>query len=325
MIRNTIGIIKSNKTYCTLIATAILASYSVGIVSEINDIEPYPDYYRNIIPLKMQCDYDVDTRGFMKYWANCFSYQYIGHDRILPVIASVAIVYFTYLLGSTITNNRIVGLIAMGAMSVNPLLTKFDSSPTYDQIWVAFLLLSVFMLYKKPVLGIMTFPFSIMSKILSASYLPAMIAHVIIDKRLKNRDGMILGLGILSLMGILAISYLGTGSTIGLYPDRLLDGFLRIFESIWAIFPFVIGAIVIDRFFMPKDRPDGKKIVLVWLVWILITTPLIYLFTEGQLQFGYRFVPFAAFFSIYLGIVGVQLGNFITEARLKKHSLKSIS
>lgn len=303
----------------------ILAAYSVNLVQEIDDIEPYPDYYANIIQMKMHCDYEIDTRGFLKYWTNCFSYQYIGHDRIIPIMASVSIVYLVYVLANTITNNRIIGLISMAAMTQNQLLTKFDSSPTYDQVWVAFLLLSIVLLYKKPIIGLFTFPISIMSKILAVGYLPAMFANVIMDKRIKYRKITLIWLSVVSAIGITTVSFLSVGSYIGFYPDRLLDGFLRIFESIWPIFPVVIGTIVIDRFFMPKEKPEGKKIVLVWLAWILLTTPLIYLFTQGQLQFGYRFVPFAAFFSIYFGITCVQLGNFITETRLRKHSLKSIS
>lgn len=324
MIRSTLSIIRYNKTYCTLIATIILAAYAVNLVPEMDKQDQYPDYFRNILPLKMQCDYEFDTRGFLKYWANCFSYQYIGHDKIIPIISSVAVVYLTYVLANTITNNRMIGLIAMGAMTVNPLLTKFDSSPTYDQLWVAFFLLSIFLLYKKPVIGFLSYPLSIISKILSAAYLPGIILTIFVDKRLQNKK-VIVGICTMSAVGIAAVIYQGTGSVIGIYPDRLLDGFLRIFESIWAIFPFVIGMIVIDRFFMPKEKPDGKMTVIVWMVWILLTTPMIYLFTKEQMQFGYRFVPFASFFSIYVGIVLVQLGNFVTEARLRKQSLKSIS
>lgn len=301
----------------------ILAAYSVNLVQEINDVEPYPDYYANIIGMKMYCDYDIDTRGFLKYWANCFSYQYIGHDRIIPIMASISIVYLVYVLANTITNNRIIGLISMAVMTQNQLLTKFDSSPTYDQVWVVFLLLSIILLYKKPILGLFTFPISIASKILAVGYLPAMFANVIMDKR-TNRKVNLIWLSAVSIIGIATISFLSVGSYIGFYPERLLDGFLRIFESVWPIFPVIIGTIVIDRFFMPKEKIDGKKIVLVWIAWILLTTPLIYLFTEGQLQFGYRFVPFAAFFSIYFGMTCIQLGNFITEVKLRKQSLKRV-
>ena len=324
MIRNTIGLIRYNKTYCTLIATMILASYSVTIVQEINDTEPYPDYYENIIPMKMDCSYEMESRGFLKYWMNCFSYEYVGHDRIIPIIASISIVYFTYVLANTITNNRIIGLISMGAVSVNPLLTMFDSSPTYDQVWAALFLFSVFLLYKKPVIGIVSFPLSIISKVLAVAYLPGMILNILIDNRIKHRKKILLSTIPIAITSVFVLFYFGVGNTIGLYPERLLDGFLRIFESIWTIFPVVIGAIVVDRFFMSKEKPQGKKVVLVWIACILLTTPMIYLFTESQYQFGYRFVPFAVFFSIYLGMVCVQLGNFITETRLRKQSLKSI-
>lgn len=340
MYRQTVNTIANNKTYCTIIATMILAAYSVNIIQELDDAEPYPDYYANILPMKMKCDYSSKTyyknidgeiksvemfqRGFLKYWMNCFSYQYINNDRVIPVMASVAIVYLVYVLSNNITNNRIISLIAMGAMTQNPLLTKFDSSPTYDQVWVCLFLLSIVLLYRKPILGLLAFPLSVLSKILAAGYIPGLILHVYLDKKMKNRRAILGGLGCLSVFGILGIMYFGVGDSIEVHPERLLDGFLRIFESIWPIFPLVIGTIVMDRFFMPKQKTEGKNIVIVWMVWILITTPIIYLLTPNQLQFGYRFVPFAAFFSMYLGITLVQIGNFIVETRLRKQSLKSV-
>lgn len=342
MYRNTINTIRHNKTYCTLIATMILASYSLNLVKEIDDTDPYPDYWENIIPMKMKCDYSishmklvfengsltyqkVNERGFLKYWANCFSYQYLGNDRILPIVFSVVIVYLTYVLANQITGNRIIGLISMAAISLNPMLTKFDSSPTYDQMWSMFFLLSLVLIYKKPLLGIVSFPLSVISKILAVAYMPGIFLHIIIDKKIRHRKAMIVSAIILGGIGVISLAFFGVGNKIGMYPERLLDGFLSIFENIWPVFPVIIGCIVIDRFFMPKERPEGKRIVLVWLAWILTTTPLIYLFTAGQLQFGYRFVPFAVFLSIYLGIVCVQLGNFIVETRLRKQSLKSVS
>ena len=303
----------------------ILAAYSINLVQEINDIEPYPDYYANIIQMKIQCDYDIDTRGFLKYWANCFSYQYVGHDRIIPIISSVVVVYLTYVLANLITGNRIIGLISMGAMSLNPLLTKFDSSPTYDQLWAALFLLSIVLLYRKPVIGILAYPISIMAKILAVGYLPAVILTIITDKKIIQKKLLLVGFWAVISVGIVSVIFLGVGNTIGFYPERILDGLLSIFENIWVIFPAIIGAIVIDRFFISQNRPEGKKTVLIWLACILLTTPILYIFTESQYQFGYRFVPFAAFFSVYLGIVCVQLGNFIVETRLRKQSLKSIS
>ena len=337
MYRQTITTVKHNKTYCTLIATMILAAYSVNLVKEIDDTEPYVDYYNNILPLKMKCDYEilrtwdrngtVETllqRGFLKYWSNCFSYQVIGNDRIIPIISSVVIVYLTYVLANSITNNRIIGLISMGTMSINPLLTKFDSSPTYDQLWVALFMISIVLLYKKPLIGLITYPFSIFAKILAAGYIPGLILHIIIEKKIKNRKKILVSLGILSAFGLVGLVIFGVGSAIEIHPERLLDGFLRIFESVWAVFPVIMGVIILDRFFMPKDIPNGKKIILVWITWILLTTPLIYLFTPEQLQFGYRFVPFAVFFSMYIGIVAVQLGNFVTERRLRHTSFKRV-
>lgn len=342
MYRNTINTIRYNKTYCVLIATIILASYSINIVKEIDDTEPYPDYWENIIPMKMKCDYSITNtyyknidgeikphdaiqRGFLKYWINCFSYQYLGNDRIIPIMASVSIVYLTYVLANLITKDRIIGLISMGAMSINPMLTKFDSSPTYDQVWVAFFLLSIVLLYKKPIMGILSFPLSIFSKILAAGYIPGLILHVYFEKEIKHRKKILFGLVGLCCFGLIGVMYIGVGDVIEFHPERVLDGLLRIFEAVWPIFPFVMGAIVLDRFFISKTRPEGKRIILVWMALILLMTPVIYLFTPNQLQFGYRFVPFASFFSMYIGIVCVQLGNFLVEARLRKESLKSIS
>lgn len=308
-----------------ILAALIIGSYAVSLVKEFSYQEEYPDYYANILPMKLKCDYEINTRGFLKYWSNCFSYQFIGNDKVIPIISSIACVYLVYALANAITRDRLIGLIAMGVMTYNPLLIRFDSSATYDQLWAALFLFSVLLFYKKPVMGIMTFPISIAAKILAVCFAPGMIANIILDKRIKNKKIPLAVCGIGIILGGSVILMFGVGSELGIYPERLLDGLLSIFENIWPVFPLLIGGIVIDRFFTPKTTDPSKRIIVVWMGIILLSTPLLYLFTEEQLQFGYRFVPFGAFLSIYIGVITIQFGNFIVESRLKKQSLKTIS
>lgn len=58
---------------------------------------------------------------------------------------------------------------------------------------------------------------------------------------------------------------------------------------------------------------------IVWILNSFATTPLIFLFTN-QFQFVYRFVPLAVFMSIFIGIVIIEMGNFIKEYLMNRGS-----
>jgi hypothetical protein len=114
---------------------------------------------------------------------------------------------------------------------------------------------------------------------------------------------------------------LGLGNVIGFYPERIGEGFLRIFESLWPIVPAFIFLFAMDM--ITKTKSKARNICMLWMTWIMLTIPIIYLFSQ-QFMFGYRFVPFAAFLSVYAGIILVNMGNWFVAGMLKTRKPKDV-
>lgn len=318
--RQLIALVRANeKKMAWIFLGMILSQYAFSLAPELNEAEPYPDYYMYLVPFYETCSLDrfehfhdqKPYRNFLKSWLNCASYH-LGNDRILPVLFSIGCVYLTYLLGHSMSKDRIIGLIAAAALALNPLLTKFDSSPTYDQAWAFFFLLSMVLLFRMPKLSPLAYPLAIFSKVYAVGFLPLYLYTAY--RHGKQRRFVMAATAGVVLVGISSVLILGVGTELGFHPDRLEESGERIFEVIWIVLPILVLFFGLDMIFKGHYN-EARGTVLLWLVWIMLTIPLVYVFSM-QWMFGYRFVPFAAFLSIYVGMTAVKVANVLLAAKL---------
>ena len=318
-----IPLVRANeKKIAWVFLCVIMGPYALNLISELDDIDTYEDYKMFLVPFYKWCSlekpsgyYGVDLmyRNFLKSWFNCFSYK-LGNDRVLPAMFSLGCVYLVYVLGHKMTNDRIVGLIAAGALMFNPLLTIFDTSPTYDQSWAFFFLLSMVLLYYKTKLSPVAYCISMFCKIYALGFLPMYCVMAYMEK--KNWKTILASSGVISGIALGIISWVGIGNTMGFYPQRMEEGFLRIYEDLSLVLPFFMLLFGLDFVFKGRYL-QSRNVVLGWLFWIMLTIPIVYLFSK-QFMFGYRFVPFAAFLSIYCGMVLVKIGNITNDFIMKR-------
>ena len=319
--------IRNKKWVAWLFLAVILASYAIPLVQELDDKEPYPDYV-GIAEGYINCDStllidigDVIRRNFLREWFNCFSYKVLGNDRVMSFAFSIGLVYLVYLLGHYITNDRIIGLISSATLSINPLLTTYDTSPTYDQGWAFLVILSVVLLYKKSIIAPFVYLLSIMAKIMAIGYLPVFVYHII-SEPIKHKK---LTLGItafLVISSVVLIMVSDITTNIGFHPERLIDGSLQLLIHLMVLLPILGVFVLFMIIFKAKTKIIGTRIVYIWMIWILLNTPLLYVFSI-DFQFSYRYVSFAAFMSIFIGISIVNFGNKVVEM-LPKQKVKEI-
>ena len=113
------------------------------------------------------------------------------------------------------------------------------------------------------------------------------------------------------------------GNQVYFRPDRMEDAIVGNLGALWEITPFMLGVVGINTMFRPKNMPQGRKTVGIWMISILAMTPLIYLFTE-HMVYTYRFVPFVAFLSILVAMTASQLLGWIQELILSRPIKKAI-
>jgi len=321
-LKSLIVAIRNKKHIAWLFLAVIISSYAFPLTQELDDVDTFGDY-ASLLKVHDTCDLvlmadpsDLIQPNFLKIWFNCFSYKVLGNDRMMPLVFSVGLVYLAYLLGHYITNDRIIGLISSATLSINPLLTTYDTSPTYDQAWTFFLILSVVLLYKKSIIAPMVYPLAILCKVLAFGYLPVFIYNII-SEPIKHKK---LSLGIIAvsvLFGVVVVMQSWITQSISFNPERLADGSLQLLIHLMLLLP-VLGIFTLFLVMLKaKTKIIGTRIVYIWMIWILLTTPLLYVFSQ-DFQFSYRYVPFAAFMSIFIGISIVNFGNKVVEMLPKK-------
>lgn len=152
-------------------------------------------------------DYGIPyQRAVLKFYQFCASEFIFGNHKIISFAESIGIIILVYLVTVKFTNKPYTGLIA--ALLIVGTHTFIDNAPTgYNSTeWVFFLLLSIFMIWKKPVLTGVFFAATLFAKAITLLYLPFVIWMIWksdISKRSKK-------IAILSLVPVVFITVFWT-------------------------------------------------------------------------------------------------------------------
>lgn len=302
-----------------------------GIVSHVGVPDQEPDYYFYVLPNSMFCDplklpdsiHDIN-RAPIKWWLNCASFKWFDHNpKVLPLIFNIGVMPLVYLLGTTMSKDRMIGLIALIAFVYNPLYSDWKNNGTYDQTWSFFLLGSLFMVFRhgNQAGSWLGYAASIAGKSLSVMYFPLWLFTIL---KANGKTAAIVS-GVTFAGIITAIAFLRGfdpvgiyGADIGFYPGHWPEAVFGNISVLWQVLPAFFALILMDRLFSHYHikPPINKGVTVIWMFGILLTDPIIHLFT-GQTQYSYRMVPFAAMMSIFAAMVIVRLGNFVVESKLR--------
>lgn len=291
--------------------------------------DKYPDYYYFILPHVFDCELDegrTDSAGNtarspLKWWLACASFKMTGSPNFLPLAFNIGIMPMTYLVATTITRDRMAGLVSLIVLINLPLYRDWYTSGTYDMVWAFFTLASVLFLYKSHgKTGTILFGISTLFKSMTLMYIPAWLYTA---KKNRQTSALIIT-GIVIGVGALWVVYQGNiewfvGNSVGFYPENIEDALVSNLTVLWQVIPFMMALGGIYVTFKAKNQPKGIRDVTVWIVWILITTPLIHIFTQ-QDTYAYRFVVFGVFLSIFASQVVINIGNWYTELQLRKQA-----
>lgn len=348
MLRGTIIIIRNHKKIIPLFI--IVATLAQGtLLFNAWEKETFPDYNIFIVPFVNHCSLDKypqrdgyqlqpdnvtaihngiykDTRDPLKWYVNCLSYKTTGSASFIPILFSIGLIPLVYLISMQLTNDRLIGLIATIAFTLNPLYSDWSASATYDQTWSFFLILSVYLMFRfnGTQFAIPALIASLAAKGLGVLYLPVWVYSL--WKTKASQQNKLFGLGIFFLffgaVGIYLSSKVNLiGGDLGFYPSHLQDGLLQNMSILYGVIPTLIIFAIIYKVIKPKERTKNRGLVFSWIVSAFMTTPLIYLFTN-QFQFVYRFVPLAVFMSIFIAMTIIETGNYIVQLKLLNNKQK---
>ena len=302
-----------SKRVALIAVFALLAIYVVASAGELATVEHWEDY----VGLKQRIEgWSPDqiisgVEPHVRYFFLWSSLTLFGNLTIIPFIASISLLLLTYFFTVEICKKRFAGIVALVILLQSDVFLTYDTTASYTNFWILFYLLSLFLIYKVWPLSPIAYLLSLLSKPLTAMFLPMSLFFIYRSNVSKSKKIILAGsTSAIILAGVLASVAFGadlTGATGSQEPFSSDEFWLGItsfsyqlrFDGLLLLFilPLIVGLFIASR----NGITHADSIMLL-IVGILFTAPLLTGFTELTNQ-PYRFVPLVVFFAIGVGVL----------------------
>ena len=226
--------------------------------------------------------------------------------KILPFVASILVILFTYLLTVQITEKRFAGIIAILVLIQSHTFLRFDTVAVYENFWVLFYLISIYVIKKQWILSPIFYILSFFTKAFVAPYF-IMTLFFAARTSISTKKKVALLVSYFIIIGIVIV-VIYSGNTI--YPDVVKIDPSKFFIGLATFGPllrydffllFTFLPIVVGLAFMTKNNLKEIDTILFLILGTLIAGPILIVFTNFYEILPYRYIPLIVFFSIGAG------------------------
>lgn len=302
--------IRISKKVSFVIIGILISVYIIGSAQELTSEEKWGDYtgvkdkVENRSLDQIFTSFDVP----LKFFLLASSLEIFDNIRIIPFLASISMLLLTYFVTSKISNNRFAGIVAFVILLQSNLFLSYDTSATYENFWILFYLLSLYLMYKFWPLSPIAYVLSTLAKPLTLIFLPMSIFFVLRAEINKKKKIMILlSYGIVVLASIILAASLGiniSGREEAFNYQEFLMGFTSFayqlrFDGLVLLFliPLIFGL-----FIASIKKIKNAESIMILISGTLLITPFLTGFTVETNQ-PYRFMPLIVFFAIGIGVL----------------------
>jgi len=227
--------------------------------------------------------------------------------KLLPFIASILVVVFTYLITVQFCQKRFAGIIAVIVLLQSYTFLKYDTVAVYENFWVLFFLISLYVIEKKWFLSPVFYILAFYTKAYVAPFF-LMTLFTTYRSQISRRTKIAILISYFVIVSA-AIGLIFVGDTV--YPDiidvnssKFILGFQVIIAQlrfdlffIMALLPVTVGLI-----FLSKNKLKHADSILILIFGTIIASPILVTFTYHYEILPYRFIPLLIFFSIGVGM-----------------------
>ena len=244
----------------------------------------------------------------VRYFLLTTSMDVFGNYKIIPFLASIALLITTFLITKTITQKRFAGIVSVIILLQSPLFQTYDTTVTYTNFWTLFYLISLYMVYRFWQASPIFYILSIFSKMLTVMFLPMSVYFILKSNLSKNQKAilLIITVGIILTGGIVltAINSVTDGMNESFNAKEFQVGFTSFAYQLRSdgvvmlfMIPLIVGLYMVSK----NGTPHGESI-MVLLAGMLLIAPILTGFTNQTNQ-PYRFIPLVVFFAIGIGVL----------------------
>ena len=297
----------------TLIILLIIFSVYIGFsIPELslNEAEDWPDFdilqkTFEIWPYGESDNIYVEEQNdrYVRMFLLITSQDIFNNVKILPFFASILVILFTYLLTVQITEKRFAGIIAILILIQSHTFLRFDTVAVYENFWVLFYLISIYVIKKQWILSPI---FYILSFFTKAFIAPFFIMTLFFGFSSPISSKKKIGL-LISYIFIIAISLILIFYGDSLYPNVINIDPAKFFIGLATFGPLLRFDYLLLMTFLPvvigltvlaKTNSRIIHSVLFLILGTLLAGPALVIFTNFYEILPYRYIPLIIFFSI---------------------------
>ena len=302
----------------TVISLIIILGIYIGLSSPellLDESVDWSDYHAVLIPALEIWPFGEATNVYVQEQNDRYvrmflldvSLDIFQNIKLLPFVASILVVVFTYLITAQFCQKRFAGLISVIVLLQSYTFLRFDTIAVYENFWVLFFLISLYVIEKKWFLSPVFYILAFYTKAYVAPFF-LMILFTTYRSRISTRTKIAILISYVVVVSIsIAIVYLGDT----VYPDviqvnsnKFMLGFQVIVSQLRfdLFFIMMLLPITVGLLFLSKNKLKHADSILILIFGTIIASPILVTFTYHYEILPYRFVPLLVFFSIAVGM-----------------------
>ena len=227
--------------------------------------------------------------------------------KFLPFIASIMVVFFTYLLTTQICQKRFAGIISMIVLLQSNIFLKYDTIAVYENFWVLFYLISLYVLKKGWFLSPIFYILAVFSKAYVAPFFIMTLFSTYRSKiSRKTKLAILISYVVIITTAIVVIFAAETlyPKVFEIDPPSLILGFAATafqFRSDLFILVMLLP-VSVWLFILAKNRLKEADSILFLIFGTILAGPVVVMMTYFYEVLPYRLIPLIVFIAIGIGL-----------------------
>jgi len=302
--------------FTIVILIGFYITFSIGELFDGKFQPDYQEHFKDWLENYSVTDFNKKTIGYhLSFFLETTSMQLFENYKVIPFIASIALLVLTYIVTVELSKKRFAGIVATVIVLQSYVFLWYDTSVSYPNFWILFYLLSLYLILKKWTFSPIAYVASIVSKPLSAPFLPMTMFFVYRANIPKKRKFYVLiSYGVIIAVG--GIFLLSTDSSLVRISDNFQShdfwsGFSAVYNALRfdGMILFLMLPLTVGLFVASRRGIRYADAIMFMILGILISAPLVQAFS-GSINVPYRFISLIVFFAIGTGLL---LSKKVTE------------
>jgi hypothetical protein len=236
------------------------------------------------------------------------SLEIFQNVKIIPFLGSIALLITTYFLTKEITKNRLAGIISLLVLIQSYTFLKYDSFAMYENFWVLFYVLSLYLIFKNFYTSSISYALSIFTKAFTAIFLPLSIVFIFYSNlKTKTKVVFVISYGVMFAI-IITIWTLDASvydNILRFDLSQLLVGLTKTSYQIRFDLLFLVSILPLTFALIIKAK-NGFHIassILFLITGSIFAGAIVEMLSEHFVILPYRFVPTIVFFAVGVGVL----------------------